>query len=221
MTSLKNRLKETKKKVNNYPHAFNPECFRNYVLSFEKAWKSAQKGKIGIRKDLFLGGNFRIDNTNKKELRTKLEVIPRSCNKKKIMPNVLSLEKKEIKKEIFALYALVFSRLNYFEFNYEKMASKLIKNLQRIYRKINDKNIDIFEKALAETFKKRRHQEGLNTKLPEAHRDCKEFNIKISGLSRGVRKSSGSSIQSQRECIVSGNWSQPLWHWRNFSQMTF
>ena len=66
----------------------------------------------------------------------------------------------------------IFSKLNYFEYNYEKMATKLMKNLQRIFIKIKEKDIDIFEKGLEEMFKKRRHQDGLKTKLPEAHKDC-------------------------------------------------
>jgi tRNA C32,U32 (ribose-2'-O)-methylase TrmJ len=86
---------------------------------------------------------------------------------------MLSVSKKELKREIFALYSTVFMQMKIYEYNYEKMGKQLIKNLQRIYSKIQFKNIDLFERGLEDLFKKTRHKDGTVTKLPEGHKSCK------------------------------------------------
>ena len=87
----------------------------------------------------------------------------------------MTISKKELKKEIFGLYSTVHMRMKIYEYNYERMSKQLIKNLKTIYTKIQYKNIDLFEKGLEEIFKKRRHKEGIVTKLPEGHKHCNQF----------------------------------------------
>ena len=82
------------------------------------------------------------------------------------------MDKREIKSEILALYATVHLRLKTSEYNYEKMAKKLAKDLQRIYLKIQEKGIDIFERGIEESIRKRRHQDRVVTRLPEGQKQC-------------------------------------------------
>lgn len=84
-------------------------------------------------------------------------------------------EKREIKREIFALYSTVNARKKFFEFNYEKMALALMRHLNEIFQKVREKSIDLFEKGLEETLRKRRHQDARLGKLPERQKHCKLF----------------------------------------------
>lgn len=56
MNAVKNKLKETRKKLGGPARLVDPEVFANYTRSLAKKWESCKKSPIGIGKDLMMRG---------------------------------------------------------------------------------------------------------------------------------------------------------------------
>lgn len=75
MGSIRNKLKETKKKSGHNSSLVDVSLLDQYLIHFEKKWKEANKSRVGMAKDLMLFRDIGAKSKKQKRISKKLEVV--------------------------------------------------------------------------------------------------------------------------------------------------